>query len=84
MVVICFSWSCSCLFEYWVPIFFTALNQSNINIMNNMLPDRLYFIQKSGMGTFINYVKVPRERGIGKISTYSDLGEGEGVKPILT
>ena len=33
-------------------------------------------------GPFINYVRVPRERGVRKISTYSYFGEG--VKLILT
>ena len=36
---------------------------------------------ESPKGPFIKYIRVPREGGIGKISTYSYFGEG--VKPIL-
>ena len=54
--------------------------------MRTCVPQWVVVVAERSYGSFINYVRVPKEGGgVGKISTYFYFGwGGEGVKPILT
>ena len=75
------SWYC----ESW----FNISSKSGITMLKSVKPNKnlLFYIESAmsyflSLGPFINYVKIPREGEVGKISTHSYFGEE--VKPYLT